>query len=169
MNGRIPSARGEPRRAVPRLLPLALLILGGCTPPAPVAPPDDISGGMAAALADTGFYDAVSITRIIGRHYRPAEDAWTIVACYDFTLTDGRQGATCLDSFSAVKLDNDAWVATATVNGVYRWRAIGLAPDAGDVGQAPPPAGRELAPVPDEQPVEPPPDGQDAPPADQEP
>ena len=114
------------------LLPATLLlaVLSGCLPAErPAPPPATITQGMAGALIDTGFFEEVTIARTIGRHHRPGDDTWQILACYEFTLKDGGQGANCIDSFGAFRLDNGIWVATVTVNGEYRWRALGVSPD----------------------------------------
>jgi len=101
------------------------VLMGGCEYITPSAPPDSIlNRGMIEALMDTGFYREVAITRTIGRHYNPSERAWRVFACFQFVLTDQQQGATCVDSFEALQLDNDSWVVAVTIEGVYRWRAI---------------------------------------------
>jgi len=122
------------KRTLLFLSALPLLTLTACIqPPQPPAPPDTITQGMAGALIDTGFFRDVTITRTIGRHYNPAENRWTILACYEFTRAgdaEGRSGAACVDSFTAFRLDNGTWVATVTVNGEYRWRALGVSLEA---------------------------------------
>ncbi|MEX2495981.1 MAG: hypothetical protein WD448_07835 [Woeseia sp.] len=110
---------------------------------------------MADALIDTGFYNEVAIARTIGQHYNPGQDAWTIIACYNFAATDGSEGTACLDSFTAIQLDNGVWVVGATVNGVYRWRAIGLTADANDFGQAAVPPAPPSDGTPQQQPEQP--------------
>ena len=106
------------------------LFVTACVPPEPSAPPEAIVQGMADALVDTGFYSEAAVTRRIGEHYNPSDNTWKIIACFDFALPDGAQGTACVDSFSAFQLENGIWVATATINGVYRWRAIGALPAA---------------------------------------
>lgn len=108
----------------------ALLFIGllaGCdhfSPPEP--PPDDVlEQGMLQSLMDTGFYQEVALSRMIGRHYSPASRSWTIFACFRFSSPAGEQAETCVDSFRALALDNGDWVVAATIEGVYRWRAIG--------------------------------------------
>ena len=144
------------------LLPaLALVVTGGCVRQTPPAPPESIAQAMENALLDTGFYREVSLTRTVGRHYVPADDAWTIVACFAFAVPDGREGSSCLDSFTATRLDNGSWLVGVTANGVYRWRALPAEADApvpaGAPGQPggqqpePPEAEREAV-----QPAEPP-------------
>lgn len=140
------------------LLPwLALIALGGCVKQAPPAPPETVTQAMENALLDTGFYREVSITRTVGRHYAPADDAWTIVACFTFTVPDGRQGNSCLDSFSATQLDNGSWLVGVTANGAYRWRALpaqageSAAPPSGSPGQ---PGGQQAQPEPEQRPGE---------------
>lgn len=120
------------------LLPgLALVVTGGCVKQAPPAPPETVARAMENALLDTGFYQEVTVTRTVGRHYVPADDAWTIVACFAFAVPDGRQGSSCLDSFTATRLDNGSWLVGVTANGVYRWRALPAEADgpAGAPGQ----------------------------------
>jgi len=92
------------------------------------APPDKVlQQGMVEALLDTGFYADVTITRTIGRHFQPEQAAWKILACFQFNLPGGQQAETCVDSFEAYQLDNGTWVVAVTVDGLYRWRAIGSA------------------------------------------
>lgn len=113
------------------LLPaLALAATGGCVRQTPPAPPESVEQAMENALLDTGFYREVSLTRTVGRHYVPADDAWTLVACFAFAVPDGRQGSSCLDSFTATRLDNGSWLVGVTANGVYRWRALPAETDA---------------------------------------
>lgn len=112
------------------------LALAACVPPAepPEPPPDEVAQGMALAIADTGFYTDIALTRVLGRHYDPAHDSWNIVACFDFSTVDGSNGTNCLDSFNAKQLDNGGWLVSVTINEVYRWRAIGL-PDEASEGE----------------------------------
>jgi len=106
--------------------------LSGCDLVAPASPPNSVlNQGMSESLMDTGFYEAVAITRTIGRHYKPAKRAWTVLACFRFTLKNGEEGASCIDSFEAFKLDNDTWVVAVTINKIRRWRAIGPAAESG--------------------------------------
>ena len=141
------------------LLPaLALAATGACVRQAP-PPPESVAQAMENALLDTGFYREVTLTRTVGRHYVPADDAWTIVACFAFAVPDGRQGSSCLDSFTATRLDNGSWLVGVTANGVYRWRALPAAADAPAPGQP----GGEQPGQPEaepeaEQPAEPPPE-----------
>lgn len=117
--------QGTPRRAI---LLLFALMLGGCELLMPPEPPPEsvLNQGMVQALLDTGFYAGVSMTRVIGRHYDPSSRSWQVFACFQFAVAGGRgEGATCLDSFRAQLLDNGTWVVSTTVEGVYRWRAIG--------------------------------------------
>lgn len=79
---------------------------------------------MAEALVDTGFYSEVTVTRLIGSHYNRSTASWKIFACFQFVSASGQQGTNCMDSFEALQLDSGDWVVTATVDGVYRWRAI---------------------------------------------
>ena len=116
------------------------LVLAACIPPtepparlpvtAPTPPPDEVAQGMAQAIADTGLYTDIALTRILGRHYDPAHDTWNIVACFNFGTADGSTGTNCLDSFSAKQLDNGGWLVSVTIDEVYRWRAIGLPDEA---------------------------------------
>ena len=105
---------------------LLITLLGGCghhTQPEP--PPDSIlEQGMLQSLMDTGFYQEVAISRMIGKHYSPANRAWTIFACFRFSVPTGEQAESCVDSFQALALDNGDWVIAVTIEGVYRWRAI---------------------------------------------
>lgn len=106
------------------LLSLGSLLLTGCSKPVP--PPSDIlNRGIVESLLDTGFYADVSMPQIIGRHYNPGEDQWTIYACFDFALDDGNRGSTCVDSIVASRLESGGWIVATTINEVYRWRAIG--------------------------------------------
>ncbi len=105
------------------LLTCAVLVLSGCARPQP--PPSNVLvRGIVEALMDTGFYAEVGVSRIIGQHHNPAADAWKVFACYQFTLADGGEGADCVDSISALKLDNGSWIVAVTINEIYRWRAI---------------------------------------------
>jgi len=103
-------------------------ILSGCESPTPSPPPANVlDQGMVESLMDTGFYSEVAMTRTIGRHYNPSGRAWRVYACFQFLLINDQQGATCVDSFQAFKLDNGTWVVAVTIDGVYRWRAISIA------------------------------------------
>lgn len=84
---------------------------------------------MIEALLDTGFYSNAVVNRTLGKHFDPSRRAWKIFACFDFKLVDGGQGSTCVDSFEALQLDNGTWVMAVTIDGVYRWRAIGSTGD----------------------------------------
>lgn len=99
-------------------------------PPAPEPPAEPPTGtllqGLAEALIDTGFYEQVALTGTIGQHYRPGEDSWKVLACFDFAAPDGSQGTNCIDSIDAFQLTNETWIVGVTINEVYRWRAIGL-------------------------------------------
>ena len=118
------------------LLACAALALSSCARPQP--PPSDILvRGIVEALIDTGFYSEVSVNRIIGQHHNSAADVWKVFACYQFTLADGVEGADCVDSISALKLDNGSWIVSVTINDVYRWRAITPSPPTG-LGGSPP-------------------------------
>jgi hypothetical protein len=147
------------------LLPaLALVVTAGCVRQTPPAPPESVAQAMESALLDTGFYQEVTVTRTVGRHYVPADDAWTIVACFAFDVPDGRQGSSCLDSFTATRLDNGSWLVGVTANGVYRWRALPAEADAAAPAGAPgQPGGQQPGPSETEQdadqaPAEPPPE-----------
>ena len=106
------------------------ILLAGCEPATPPPPPDSVlNQGMAESLLDTGFYAEIAITQILGRHYNPSERAWRVFACFRFVLADGQEGASCVDSFQALALDNGTWVVAVTIDGVYRWRAIGAGGD----------------------------------------
>lgn len=99
-------------------------LVAGCQP-APKPPPENVlAQGVAEALIDTGFYSEVAVTRIIGSHYNPSDATWKIFACFNFAAPSGQQGSNCMDSFQALRLDGGDWVVSATVDGVYRWRAI---------------------------------------------
>lgn len=108
------------------------LALFGCTKPPP--PQELLTQGMAEVLMDTGFYADVAIGPILGRHYLPGQDSWTIIACFDFTLPDGASGNNCVDTFVARRLDNGVWIVAVTINDAYRWRAISLRPGAPRAG-----------------------------------
>ena len=104
------------------------LVLQGCEPPIPPGPPEAVlNQGMLQALLDTGFYSEAGLTQTIGRHYDPSTRKWKVLACFQFQVPSGEQGQTCVDSFEAFELDNGTWVVTVTIDGVYRWRAIGSA------------------------------------------
>ena len=104
----------------------ALIGLSACEIDPKQAPPDSIlEQGMVESLLDTGFYNDVTISRVIGRHFQPAKDAWKILACFQFRLPEGQEAESCVDSFEAYKLDSGTWVVAVTIDGVYRWRAIG--------------------------------------------
>lgn len=103
-----------------------IALLTGCGHQAPPEPPPDeiLEQGMLQSLMDTGFYQDVAISRLIGRHYNPANRAWTIFACFRFSAPTGEPAETCVDSFRALALDSGDWVVAVTIEGVYRWRAI---------------------------------------------
>lgn len=101
--------------------------------------------GLAEALIDTGFYEQVAVTGTIGQHYRPGEDRWTVLACFDFVAPDGEQGTNCIDSIDAFQLTNGTWIVGVTINEVYRWRAIGL-PSAAMPAPGPAPGATPAAP-----------------------
>jgi len=121
------------------VLAAGIIALASCARPQP--PPSDIlAAGMAEALRDTGFYSEVGITRTIGQHYNPGDDSWKVFACFRFTLSDGGEGTNCVDSFSAMRLQDGSWIVAVTINDVYRWRAIDVSPATGrgaatDTGQ----------------------------------
>lgn len=123
-------------------------LLGGCQPP-PTPPPENlVARGMAEALIDTGLYSEVAVTRIIGSHYNPSTASWKIFACFQFAGPAGQQGTNCMDSFEALRLDSNDWVISATVDGVYRWRAINsLGIEPARVDPAAPAAGPATNPV----------------------
>lgn len=113
----------------------AALLLQGCEPPAPPGPPEAVlNQGMLQSLMDTGFYSEAALTQTIGRHYDPSTRRWKVLACFQFTVPEGEQGLSCVDSFEAFELDNGTWVVTVTIDGVYRWRAIGATGDAKAAG-----------------------------------
>ena len=105
---------------------LLLALLTGCGQAQPPEPPPDsvLEQGMLQSLMDTGFYEEVALSRVIGRHFSPASQSWTVFACFRFRVADGTQAETCVDSFRALALDNGNWVIAVTIEGVYRWRAI---------------------------------------------
>lgn len=133
---------------VPSCLAALLMLLTACQPQpsrapasAPATPAEPPAGtllqGLAEALIDTGFYEQVSVTGTIGQHYRPGEDSWKVLACFDFSAADGSQGTNCIDSITAFQLSNETWIVGVTINEVYRWRAIGVLPGAQPVPQRP--------------------------------
>lgn len=107
------------------VLPLILISsLAACARPPVPPPPEAVAQGLIEALLDTGFYTSVNITRDIGMHHNPGEDAWTVLACFDFVSGDGLEGTNCTDSVRATRLTNGTWAIAVTIDEVYRWRAI---------------------------------------------
>ena len=110
-----------------RLIALCgLLLLGGCndSPQPELLEERRLAQGMAGALIDTGLYAKVTVTRVLGGRYAPGTGRWTVLGCYRFSLADGNVGENCIDSFQAFQLDTGRWVVAATVNDIYRWRAL---------------------------------------------
>ncbi len=103
-----------------------LFSLWGCAQASKPELPEEVwlAQGMANALIDTGFYTEVGVTRVIGSHYRPGENAWTVLGCYNYSTANGERGNNCVDSFELRLLENGPWVVGVTIEEVYRWRQI---------------------------------------------
>lgn len=68
-----------------------------------------------------GLASEASSTQVLGKHYRPAMDAWKVVACVDFDMDEPGAGRDCNDSFELYRMDSGAWMINGNVNGAYRW------------------------------------------------
>lgn len=111
------------------LISCCLLPVAACAPPPEPPPPEVVAQGLTEALLDTGRYRTVQLTRDIGMHHNPGDDAWTLIVCFDFTAFDVAaggeiEGTNCIDSALARQLTNGSWVIGVTIDEVYRWRAI---------------------------------------------
>lgn len=106
-----------------------LLTLAGCDfPDATHEPPENSVVGKAVGVMYTraGLANEVSSTKILGKHYRPAQDSWKVVTCVEFVMSDADTGRDCNDSFELFRMDSGAWMVTGTVNGAYRWLELPL-------------------------------------------
>lgn len=71
--------------------------------------------------ARAGVANEATSAKVLGKHYRPAQDAWKVVACVDFGIDETGAGRDCNDSFELYRMDSGAWMLNGTVNGAYRW------------------------------------------------
>ena len=110
------------------ILLLCALILGavGCTSETARTLPEDqaIKDGFALVLADLGVFSEARVSRLVGKHYLPGDDAWQVIACYQFVTPVGQSGTECEDSFRLFQLDTGSWMVTVKRDNIYRWREI---------------------------------------------
>lgn len=88
-------------------------------------PTDNVIASTAAALYKHGGVGVPIVTqRVLGKHYVPSLDHWSVVACVEFKVS-GNESSDCNDSFTLIKLDSGKWILRGTVNGQYRWMEAG--------------------------------------------
>lgn len=90
---------------------------------------DTVSAALKNLYTDFGGASKVNNQRIIGQHYHPGDDNWSIVSCIDFNLKDGRKVDDCNDSFVALQLNSGKWILQGKVNGQYRWIEVPVTPN----------------------------------------
>jgi hypothetical protein len=87
-------------------------------------PPENVDIGKAVGemYLRAGLGSKVTTTKIVGKHYRPAQDSWKVVACVEFVVDEfGSTGRDCNDSFELYFMDSGEWMVNGTVDGTYRW------------------------------------------------
>jgi len=102
------------------------ILLVGCASEKSTPPPNT---ALALTVADLYKHAGVGIPivtqRVLGKHYVPSLDQWSVVACVDFN-DSGNETSDCNDSFILIKLDSGIWVLRGTVNGKYRWMEVSI-------------------------------------------
>ncbi len=72
----------------------------------------------------SGLASDVTSAKILGKHYRPGQDNWKVVACVDIVMGESGPGRDCNDSFELYRLDSGSWMINGTLNGAYRWLEV---------------------------------------------
>lgn len=106
------------------IVAVAVVLSAGCASDQATPPSDE---SVAASVADLYRYAGVSTPivaqRLLGKHYVPSLDQWSVVACVDLKAS-GKESKDCNDSFSLILLDTGRWILSGTVNGQYRWTEV---------------------------------------------
>lgn len=107
------------------LLVLACSVLSACNEEQTPVPP--MSGDIANAIAElyrrSGVTE-VSKQEVVGKHYRPGDQSWDVLACIQFARPGSDPGNDCNDSFELYQLDTGKWIVSGTVNGAYQWMEV---------------------------------------------
>jgi hypothetical protein len=130
-------SRGLTALAAAGLATLLCLSAGCDIAITPQEPPADaaLSKAVGELYLRSGLASDVSSSKILGKHYRPAQDTWKVVACVEFVMGESGSGRDCNDSFELYRLDSGSWMVNGTLNGAYRWVEL---PESELVGAATP-------------------------------
>jgi hypothetical protein len=98
-------------------------LIGCASEKSPPPPNNVIAESVAELYQHAGIGAPILAQRVLGKHYSPFHDHWTVIACVDFNAS-GKESTDCNDSFNLIKLDSGMWVIRGTVNGQYRWMQV---------------------------------------------
>ena len=105
-------------------LVILLGVAAGCDFPLTQQKPPDNSAlrrAVSEIYLRSGLASEISSTKILGKHYRPGQDSWKMVACVEFVMGESGTGRDCNDSFELYRLDSGSWMINGTLDGAYRW------------------------------------------------
>jgi hypothetical protein len=107
------------------LLVIACGVLSACNEEQRPVPPvsSDIANAIAELYQRSGVAE-VSKQEILGKHYRPGDQSWDVLACIEFAQPGRDPGKDCNDSFELYQLDTGKWIVSGTVNGAYQWLEV---------------------------------------------
>ncbi|MCB1699367.1 MAG: hypothetical protein H6985_13675 [Pseudomonadales bacterium] len=114
------------RLAITAILVSSTFLVTACDYRKPPATP--VSGEVAHAIAEmyrrAGVSSDISGQSVLGKHFKPGEQSWDVIACVDFVLPNGDSGRDCNDSFELYQLDSGRWIVSGTVNATYLWLEV---------------------------------------------